>query len=792
MALSINTEIHIHYIHLHDQDTPAQKNTPAHIHTYTENTTNVAKMSNTYTIVCAFGRQSNIKHALQFRPAIELILPRKNNSTFISTIVNPVGSINNSFREKMKQSCNGTEPSVLLFGDSFSMSPMLKHHLLIEEYARHSSEDAKQNWLKSFTRCLELVRENEPFVAFRILRIFEASEQIPWTSKSITALGFHETYINTLSPRNKLKKTTVQKIKKQVLALNFFDKTETIKNTVYNLLHQAGAYNTGQLRHRLMEAMKMHNSSETYLKLAVFFLPKYMKYLVDKRAMLDKCLHDLQTMEQPDLVLYEKYPTIWSKLPWVDQVEDTIKFWKQHEMFQLEGWETRFDTYKKVFEARQIGGETVAAIDFELQHIQTIKQIIDPDIPRTYNYAFKHEYDAELGLINFFQKALQKESVSVELGYQLSDLQDAVIIVPNLSLKRYAALLCNPTNRRNIKVYDKNIYNPWFGNKAKQRFFVFGLDLWAFQDIRSYLEGICVRKTLQSNVTLHAFADINISYFAAPRFGFRPWNSIREASWFPKIEATPKSAHLHADEIVIKDIDTFLKEKILDENIMHKKDRLSAFHSYVFMTFSEDDRQLMVEELSRNDRLPNCKLRYHVGDRVQTPDGFLTNIKQITHDGKVSIYAWKDNYEQFMVFLENPFHGFESLCYHPTELRDAFVMRFHWLCGPLSNVVLCGSWPVYAVEEVRKLCTRTIYFHPEYKELAWQQPQHPRKNCFHSILHEQEMQRNHKRQAEQEAEDAARQAAKKQRLQDVYNRSKELARAKQNLHETASLSSENL
>ena len=70
----------------------------------------------------------------------------------------------------------------------------------------------------------------------------------------------------------------------------------------------------------------MHNSSETYLKLAVFFLPKYMKYLVDKRAMLDKCLHDLQTMEQPDLVLYEKYPTIWSKLPWVDQVEDTIKF----------------------------------------------------------------------------------------------------------------------------------------------------------------------------------------------------------------------------------------------------------------------------------------------------------------------------------------------------------------------------------------------------------------------------------------------------------------------------------
>jgi hypothetical protein len=120
----------------------------------------------------------------------------------------------------------------------------------------------------------------------------------------------------------------------------------------------------------------------------------------------------------------------------------------------------------------------------------------------------------------------------------------------------------------------------------------------------------------------------------------------------------------------------------------------------------------------------------------------------------------------------------ETLCYHPTELRDAFVMRFHWLCGPISNVVLAGSWPVYAVEQMRKLCTRKMFFHPNFKEVPWQRPEHPRKNCFHSILHDQELERLRKRKAEQEAEDQARQAAKKQKLKDLYDRSKALARAK--------------
>ena len=748
-------------------------------------------MTETFTITCAFGRQSKLKNALQYRPAIELILPRRNNSTFISTVVNPQGTReNNTLKQRLKDSCNGSEPSILLFGDIFSMSPMLEHNLIVEEYARHSSDDEKQRWLKSYTRCYELVRDKEPFVAFRIVRIAKASNQIAWTSSSMRALGYDLHFVNSLSPRNDLKKATFQKLKKQLLALNFFAKN--IKMLVNDMFQRARLYNTGILRHRLFEAIKMHNSSEPYLQLAVFFLPKYMKYLIDNRRVLDKCLNDLNSSDQPDLVLYEKYPTIWSKVPWVDQVEATIKFWQQHDMFLIEGWEPRFDTYKKVFEARQIGGETVAAIDFKLQMIETVQQIMDPDIPKTYNYAFKHEYDAELDFINLFQAVLKKEDVSVELGYQLSDLQDAVIIVPNLSLKRYAAYICHPMNRNNIKVYDKSICGTCFGNKQKKRFVAFGLDLWAFNDIHSYLKGIALRKTLKSKVTLHAFADVNISYFTAPRYGFRPWNKLREAAWFPKIEPVPKSGHMHANETVINDIDVFLKEKILDETIMHKKDRLCAFNSYVFMTFSEQDRETIVEELSRNDRLPNNKLKYKVGDRVQTPDGFLTNIKNITHEGKVSTYAWKNNYEQFMVFLENPFHEFEPLCYHATELRDAFVMRFHWLCGPISNVVLCGSWPVYALEEVRKLCTRNIYFHPEFNELAWQRPQHPRKNCFHSILHEQQTRMNRKRQAEQEAEEEAKQAAKKQRLQDVYNRSKELARAKQNSHETASLSSENL
>ena len=71
-----------------------------------------------------------------------------------------------------------------------------------------------------------------------------------------------------------------------------------------------------------------------------------------------------------------------------------------------------------------------------------------------------------------------------------------------------------------------------------------------------------------------------------------------------------------------------------------------------------------------------------------------------------------------------------------------------------------------------------MFFHPNFKEVPWQRPEHPRKNCFHSILHDQELERLRKRKAEQEAEDQARQAAKKQKLKDLYDRSKALARAK--------------
>ena len=740
-------------------------------------------------ITCAFGRQSVLKNSLQYRPAIDLILPRKNNSTFLTTIVNPQGTRENrKFKEELCNSCNGTEPSIVLFGDVFSMSPMLEHSLLIEEVARYSSEEKDIQYLKLHTRCFELVRENEPFIAFRIVRIFKSPKKIEWDAKSLRSLGYEQRFIESLSPRNRFKKSVLQKLKAGILEMlktnKFFNKDA--KYHVNQLFHQARLYNVGLLKHRLLEAARIHIKSETYLKLSAFFLPKYMQYLIDNRRVLDKCLDDFYTSDKPDLVLYEKYPTIWSKLPWVDQVEDTIKFWNQHELFNLGDWQPRFDTFKKVFEARNMRGETVAAIDFELQHIDTVKHIIDPDIPRTYNYAFKHEYDTELQFIESFKAALQKEKVSVELGYQLSDTQDAVVLVPNLSLKRYAALVCYPIDKQNIQLYDKTMYGTSFGNKKIKRIIAFGLDLWAFKDIMTYLKGICIKTHLASNITLHAFADINIGYFTAPRYGLRPWDKLREASWFPKIDPIPKAGHLHANEVVIEDLDAFIKEKILDETVMHKKDRLSAFNSYVFMTFSEEDRETMIQELSRNDRFPRSKYKYLVGDRVQTPDGFLTNIKRIHQEGNVATSAWRDNYEQYMIFLENPFNEMETICFHPTELRDAFVMRFHWLRGPLSNIVLCGAWPVYALEEIRKLCTRNIYFHPNFSELAWQRPQHPRKNCFNSILHDQETLRKRKREEQEAAEVAAKQAAKKQKLKDIYNKSKALARK----NETTSLSTE--
>ncbi|MAD25165.1 MAG: hypothetical protein CMO44_13430 [Verrucomicrobiales bacterium] len=743
-------------------------------------------------ITCAFGRQSALKNAVQYRPAIDLILPRKNNSTFFTTIINPQGTHENrKFRKELCDSCNGTEPSIVLFGDVFSMSPMLVHSLLLEEVARHTSAEKDLEFLKLHTRCFELVRENEPFVAFRIVRIFKAPTKIEWDAKSLRSLGYEQHFVESLNPRNKIKKSVLKRIKTEILDMmknnNFFNKDA--KYRVNQIFHKARLFNVGILKHRLLEAAKIHIKSESYLKLAVFFLPKYMQYLIDNRRYLDKCLNDLCTSDKPDVVLYEKYPMIWSKLPWVDQVEDTLKFWNQHELLNLGEWQPRFDTFKKVFEARNLKGETVAAIDFELQHVETVKHIIDPDIPRTYNYAFAHEYEAELEFIQLFQTALKKEEVNVELGYQLSDSTDAIVLVPNLSLKRYAALVCYPIDRKNIHVYDKTLYSPYFGNKKTKRIIAFGLDLWAFKDISTYLKGISVRQKLVSKITLHAFADINIGYFTAPRYGLRPWNELREASWFPKIEPIPKSGHLHANEEVIKDFDQFLKDKILDETVMHKKDRLSAFNSYVFMTFSEEDRETMVEELSRNDRFPRSKYKYFVGDRVQTPDGFLTNIKRIHQEGNVATSAWRDNYEQFMIFLENPFNEMETICFHPRELRDAFVMRFHWLRGPLSNIVLCGAWPLYAVEEIRKLCTRNIYFHPNFSELAWQRPQHPRKNCFNSILHEQETLRKRKRKEEEAAQEEAKQAAKKQKLKDIYNKSKALARMR---NETTSLSNENM
>ena len=273
---------------------------------------------------------------------------------------------------------------------------MLEHSLVIEEYGRHNSEPDKLAWLKTHTRCFELVQENEPFVAFRIVRIFKASNKIPWTAKSIRALGFEEHYLKSLSPRNAIKKVTLQRVKQSILELSkgnaFFNNA---KVQVEKILQKARLYNCSTLKHRLLEAGRMHVKSESYLKLAKFFLPKYMKYLIDNRRILDKCLDDLHHHEKPDVVLYEKYPSIWTQVPWLEQVQHTIEFWKKHELFELKDWEPRCKTYEHVFEARSKRGETVVAMDYELQDIETVKRVLDPDIPSTYNYAFKHEYDAE-------------------------------------------------------------------------------------------------------------------------------------------------------------------------------------------------------------------------------------------------------------------------------------------------------------------------------------------------------------------------------------------------------------
>ena len=387
---------------------------------------------------------------------------------------------------------------------------------------------------------------------------------------------------------------------------------------------------------------------------------------------------------------------------------------------------------------------------------------------------------------------LQKSKVNLTIGYKLQniDFASALFVVPTLQLERYCKLLIHLTagSDINVELYDSAKVK-FYGKQDVADIVLFAIDLWPFYILKDYFYQINVRRDLKSNIHMHALGDIHIGSYNAPRYNLRPFlQQFQQMSWFPKITSMPRPAHLCPQERNIDSFKDFLNEHILDEDVMHKKDRLSPWNSYVFMTYSEQDRQNFYAELSTSDLFPNDPCKFKIYDRVQTPNGFLTQINRISYHGAIAQTAYKKNYENYLLFLQNPISQYDTLTFHPCELRDAFVMRFHWVTGPIQKVLLYGKWPTYAIDQIRALTTTEIAFHPNFQQ--YQVTPSDRKNSYGAIINDERLRQKNKRQAQQQTQLAAELDLKKKRIEKLKMVARKQHQSK--LNEAASLSSENM
>ncbi|MAU14014.1 MAG: hypothetical protein CMH46_00555 [Muricauda sp.] len=751
-------------------------------------------------IVVEIGKQSKLKESIgEYRPAISLIKPRINNSTFITTIID-LRNKNNNLKKQITERFDGTEPTILLIGDLFTRSPFVKHSLNVKEHSCHQAakpiDPEKKNELKRLTRVYELVEENEPFIVFEIIRPSAVAQHVPWRATNVVAFGLEANYLIKLDQNNSLTPGKLRKLKKAVLELqtNYAFHTKHANQHVHALMRQYKLRNVGEIKHRILEAGRISIKSDNWLELCSFLLPKYSKYLVDKAGRIGECLNKLKTDNnfKPDIVLYEQFPDIWSIFPWKDQVRDTLQYWEDARIFNMIGWKERFDIYAQIFDARKLLYNSMLCTNNNFTESEAGRDLVHKEIiinlsncvpgETTFNFAFMHEYNSEQEMIHFMQSCIENKKIKhVVKGYGFQSLRSKadIIVVPNIQLKRFAMTLArlgsNSSSDKfsiaNVRVFDGNYINNnnfCFGGNNIEHIYLFAADLWPFQTLKEYFRGVNIRPP--RGIILHYIGNNKMASFCAPRYGIKPLFNYLEghtcqlldeeastdnaAYWFPEPkEVVLKSNHLAPNEHNIKDFDLFLKENILDPDVFEVKDRLCAWNSYVFIAFDEANKVEFLKELSISSRFPSDIYQYRVNDRVITPDGFITQISRISNRGKNVQHAYKDNYEDFLLFLKTPFPGIATLQYHPTEVTDALVMKFQSITAPIPKVIVYGRWPDHAFEELRNMVYTEIAMHPTFRTESWNQINQPfpRKTCYGGILRKQNIARA-QLEAEQQAE----------------------------------------
>ena len=699
-------------------------------------------------------------------------------------MINPPGK---QFKKKIKEIYNdNTDVTIIIFGDIFTNSPFLSFSMVLEEFTKHGNEnlptEEQINYLKTNTKVYDLVKPNEPFITFKIVRLYEPPKPIEITAKNIKMVGIQLEYLNSLNNQNELTSSMFKKLKTEILSINFwYDKTLT--SQVQKIFRKYKVLNTGKVTHRLLEAGKMSIKTDNYFKMSMFFLPKYMKYVIDKYELLGKCLNILEHSPTPDVILYEKFPKMWSKRPWYEQIKETIDFWRTYEYFKLDDCDERLQTFKTVLEARQYRGETMVHGPTSPSSVLVDEKIITNIAGATafgteFSYALTHEYQQEKSLLDNFNKANREGKIDILLGYQFDNLTKNVkILVPSSQLKRCCFILFhnydNNFDSNCIMIYNAEAHGKWWKD-GDQRIILFGTDVWPFHSLYTYFYQLTFRKNI-SSLTFHAFTDIQISLFSAPRYDMRPFvPALVNANILDMHTYQAKSLHLVPNEVTIPDFNTFLTEQILDEGVISLENRLSTHDSPLFMTFSEEDRKTFINVLKETPLAPKNVQKYHVNDRVQTPTGDITQVQRINRRGVRHEFAWKDNYPDFLLWVKDPFPNMNGLTFHATQLRDAFVIRFHWLTGFINKVVLYGKWPAYAVEEVRKLTMSTIYYHPTFNMMPIQEPLTPRQACFPVLLKKQVEEKKREERAKEEAKRVHMENARKAKMM----RMREIGRAK--------------
>ncbi|MAJ60115.1 MAG: hypothetical protein CBC48_09065 [bacterium TMED88] len=740
------------------------------------------------------------------RPAITLIKPRNNNSTYITSVIDPRNK-HTRFKKQIGERF-GCKATILLQGELFSRSPFVKHHLQIEEYASHCKaapisaelrKELKDIFFKDEQSIHQqpLVSDDEPFIVFNIVRPTEQPEHVPWQDNRLHEFGLEPSFLQLLSNRNNITPKKLKQLRAEIMDLyksKAFART-TVTKEVNDIFLKYRLYNVGGIKHRILEAGRVAVKSKQWMKLTSYFLPKYTRYLIDKASHIQAFLDALQqNIQQPDIVMYEQFPMIFSKLPWKDQVKDTLNYWDSTKTFELdERWKNRFEIYKKVFESRQMQNNTMLVTKEPItidQDAQTLfaKNVlvnlsnIDPEFSGQNCIAFTHEYQSEEKTVLLLQTCFQTNKINMVVeGHGFQKLNNnMLIIIPNLQLKRYAyclAFRCSDGfQEANVKVFDGNdCYSKCFGNKAYERIYLFATELWPAK----MLTNCCLqlKRRQPKNIVLHLLGDNNMASYCSPRYDMKPIfrylqgysldldktqvlkGAARKAYWFPEpqevfvrpSQSIPNERHFKTKE----EFDAWFEENVFNEENMSKQDRQSAWNSFIPVVFDDANKILCLEEMA--NKFGVGKFQFKLYDRVITPEGFVTQIKRISHHGNYSSIAYKQNYEDYAVFVKNPFDSTDKL-YHPTELCECCVLRFQWMIGPINNVIFYGRWPQHALEEARKMVFGQIIIHPSFKVEDWNKSRvaFPRTNCYGSIIAQQEAA---KQQAQQEAEQAARQEA---------------------------------